>query len=146
MACRHCGASDTIKAHLIPEAFVMEVKAERGEQHLILHEGGAKPRVSNTGMYDPDLLCGVCDGILGRNEGYAFNLFKRLRAIKAELGTIVDTGPIEGDMLLRFAAGVAWKYTATRPQFGRIDIGPYASVLEEVAFGREAIPPASMSP
>lgn len=140
MACRHCGSSKTIKAHLIPEAFVMEVKAERGEQHLILHSGTVKPMVSNTGVYDPDLLCGPCDGILGRYEGYAFNLFRRLRAIKADLGAIAEMGAIDGDMLLRFAAGIAWKYTATQPKFGQIDIGPYASVLHDVSLGNSLIP------
>jgi hypothetical protein len=141
MACRRCGSSDTIKAHLIPQAFVMEVKVDRGEQHLILHEGKTKPQVSLTGLYDPDLLCGPCDGILGRYEGYAFRLFQRLRSVKAELGTIVDMGSVDGDLLLRFAAGIAWKYTATQPQFGRIDIGPYASVVRDVALDKAPIPP-----
>jgi hypothetical protein len=140
MTCRHCGSRETINAHLIPEAFVMEVKADRGEKHLILHEGMAKPQVSNTGVYDPNLLCGICDGILGRHEGYAFSLFRRLRAIRADLGTIVEMGAVDGDMMLRFAAGVAWKYSATQARFGRIDIGPYASVLRDVAFGNGPIP------
>jgi hypothetical protein len=140
MACQHCGASDTIKAHLIPEAFVMEVKADRGEQLLILLEGQDRPQVSNIGTYDPDLLCGACDGILGRWEGYAFSLFKRLRAIKGDIGSIVPMGSVDGDMVLRFAAGIAWKYTATRPHFGRIDIGPYDSLLKDVALGNAPIP------
>jgi len=140
MACQHCGSSDTINAHLIPEAFVMEVKVDRGEQHLILHEGQDRPLVSNTGAYDPDLLCAACDGILGRWEGYAFKLFKRLRAIEAEIGSIVPMGSVDGDIVLRFAAGIAWKYTATLPKFGRIDIGPYAAVLKDVALGDAPIP------
>lgn len=140
MACLHCNTDKTIRAHLIPEAFVSEVKCDRGEQHLILHDGKAKPKVSNTGIYDPNLLCEACDGILGRYEGYAIELFRRLRAIGAQLGTIVDMGPVDGDMLLRFAAGVAWKYAATRPDLGRIDIGPYAGVLKEVSLGDTPIP------
>lgn len=142
MACRHCGSNETIRAHLIPEAFVMEVKVDRGEQHLIVHEGVTRPQVSNTGHYDPDLLCARCDGILGRYEDYAVKLFRRLRAVRADLGTVVEMGPVDGDMVLRFAAGVAWKYAATQPQFGRIDIGPYASVLQDVAFENGPIPEA----
>lgn len=118
----------------------MEVKADRAEQHLILHEGRTKPQVSNTGVYDPNLLCGTCDGILGRYEGYAFSLLRRLRAIRADLGSIIDIGAVDGDIMLRFAAGIAWKYAATQPQFGRINIGPYASVLQDVALGNGPIP------
>jgi hypothetical protein len=82
----------------------MEVKADRGEQHLILHEGRTKPQVSNTGVYDSNLLCGTCDGILGRYEGYVFSLLRRLRTIRADLGSIVDMGTVNGDIMLRFAA------------------------------------------
>lgn len=140
MACQNCGASDTIKAHLIPEAFVMEVKVERGEQLLIVHEGQARPKVSNTGNYDPSLLCAACDGILGRWEGYAYTLFKRLRGVRAELGSFAAMGHIDGDQILRFAAGIAWKFTATQKHFGKIDIGPYSSLLKEVAFENAPIP------
>jgi hypothetical protein len=140
LICKNCGASQTVKAHLIPEAFVMEVKANRGEQHLILHQSQSKPLVSNTGVYDPDLLCGACDGMLGRYEGYAFSLFRRLRTLSAGLGSVLDMGDVEGDVMLRFAAGIAWKFAATQVHFGRIDIGPYAPIVRDVAFGRGPIP------
>ena len=39
MASLSCGAEKTIEAHLIAKAFVMEVKRDRGEQHLIIHQG-----------------------------------------------------------------------------------------------------------
>ncbi|MEI6100152.1 MAG: hypothetical protein WCS20_18095 [Alphaproteobacteria bacterium] len=140
MACQNCGATDTIKAHLIPEAFVMEVKADRGEQLLIIHDGQERPKVSNTGNYDPNLLCATCDGTLGRWEGYAFTLFKRLRGINADVGSFVSMGPVDGDQILRFAAGIAWKFAATQTHFGKIEIGPYSSLLREVAFGNAPIP------
>lgn len=41
MPCLDCGGSKTIEAHLLPKAFVMEVKVDRGEQHLIVHKGEA---------------------------------------------------------------------------------------------------------
>lgn len=140
MPCLQCGASKTIKAHLIPEAFVMEVKSDRGEQHLILHEGHSNFQVSNTGFYDQNLLCSACDGVLGSYEGYVFKLLKRLRKIPATSGTIINMGSVDGDKVLRFAAGIAWKYTATENKFGRLDIGPYNAILKEVAFNVSIIP------
>lgn len=118
----------------------MEVKRDRGEQLLLIHEGKDRPKVSSTGTYDSDLLCATCDGILGRWEDYAFRLFKRLRSIKGETGSFANMGAINGDMVLRFAAGIAWKYSATQPRLGRISIGSYADLLKDVALGGKQIP------
>lgn len=139
MPCLICGQPKTIEAHLIPKAFVAEVKTERGEQHLILHKGDKRPRVSNTGVYDRGILCGPCDSILGAHEDYALKLLRELRKVKAPPGSIVGVDSINGDRIVRFAAGIAWKYAVTT-QPGRINIGPYVDVLANVALRDIAIP------
>ena len=140
MSCLCCGASRTIDAHLIPKAFVVEVKNDRGEQHLLLHGSQSRPQVSHTGLFDRNILCGACDGILGAHEGYVFQLLKRLRAITAPLGGIVPVDPINGDTIVRFAAGIAWKYAVTTPERGRISIGSYPDKLAEIALRNASIP------
>ena len=64
LPCLNCGKPKTIEAHLIPKAFVMEVKVDRGEQHLIVHKGNPHPKVSHTGVYDKDILCGDCEEVV----------------------------------------------------------------------------------
>lgn len=140
MPCLHCGASKTIEAHLIPKAFVMEVKVDRGEQHLIVHKGIHRPRVSHTGVYDRDILCGDCDNILGRYESYAFDLFRKIRRQQFSGGKIISVDTVDGDMLVRFASGIAWKYAVTNPDRGRIDVGPYKDTLRMVALSGGQIP------
>ncbi len=103
MACLNCGEERMIQAHLIPKAFVMEVKRDRGEQHLIIHKGIERLTVSNTGLFDRAILCGACDGMLGSHEGYVFKLLKRLRELKAPLGSIFTVDPLEGDTVVRFS-------------------------------------------
>lgn len=138
MSCLHCGAPKTIDAHLIPKAFVSEVKADPGEQHLILHRD-APPTKSHTGVYDRAILCGDCDSLLGGHEGYAVELLREARKAEAPPGGIVTMEPVDGDRLVRFAAGVAWKYAVTtRPE--RIEIGPYVDPLAEVALQGGEIP------
>jgi len=140
MPCLYCDAEKTIEAHLIPKAFVMEVKRDRGEKHLVIHQGRDRPIVSNTGVYDRDILCADCDGILGQYEGYAHAILKRLRTIQAPAGTIVPVDPIDGDMMTRFAAGIAWKYAVTKPERGQLSLGPYQAILARVALGGGPIP------
>jgi hypothetical protein len=140
MPCLHCRAPKTIEAHLIPRAFVMEVKRDPGEKHLILHAGKDGHATSHTGVYDKDILCARCDNVLGRYESYAFDQLKTLRSHRFEAGKIVTVEPLDGDVMVRFAAGIAWKYTATTKARGRIDIGPHAATLAEVALGGAPIP------
>lgn len=139
MPCLVCGEPKTIEAHLIPKAFVAEVKTEPGEQHLLLHKGDKRPRVSNTGVYDRGILCGPCDSILGGHEDYALELLRELRKANAPPGGIIGVNPIDGDRMVRFAAGIAWKYAVTT-QPGRIGIGPYVDVLADVALRGMSIP------
>lgn len=120
----------------------MEVKVDRGEQHLIVHRDNPHPRVSHTGVYDKDILCGDCDNILGRYESYAFDLFRKIRTQSLSAGKIISMDNVEGDMLVRFASGIAWKYAVTIPDRGRIDIGPYKDTLRMVAFSGGQIPNA----
>jgi hypothetical protein len=136
----NCGAPKTIQAHLIPKAFVMEVKGGRGEQHLIIHQGASPPKVSNTGVYDKAILCGPCDNVLGRYEKYAHSILGQLRRGQLEPGRVVTVEPLDGDRLVRFAAGIAWKYAVTTKERGRIDIGPYPEILRSVAWGEQPIP------
>lgn len=140
MPCKHCGAAKTIEAHLIPRAFVMEVKGSRGEQHLLVHRNRERPQVSNTGIYDKNLLCSACDGRLGGYEGYAVELLRRCRTQQVPPGKVVTVRDLDGDKMVRFAAGVAWKYAATTKANGRIDIGRYAEVLRDVALRGADIP------
>jgi hypothetical protein len=140
MTCLICGNENTIAAHLIPRAFAMEVHASPGEQHVLTHPNEKGFRVTNTGIYDYNILCGKCDNLLGKNEGYAFDLLKKVRAQLSPPGILLSVKPLDGDALVRFGAGVAWKYAVTRPEFGRISIGPYRQILADVAFERAAIP------
>jgi hypothetical protein len=140
MPCLICGVSKTIDAHLIPRAFALEVTSKAGEKHAIAHPGQRRFHTTNTGAYDNSILCGGCDGLLGRHEGYVFNCLRQVRAQMTPAGQIVNAARICGNAFVKFAAGVCWKYCVTRPEYGRIDIGPYVKILADTAFECTAIP------
>jgi hypothetical protein len=50
---------------------------------------------------------------------------------------------IDGDRFLRFCAGLLWKFSVTKPEYGRISLGRYQPILRAIAFcdGSE-IPPS----
>jgi hypothetical protein len=138
-SCLACGAKPTIRAHLIPQAFAREVR--EGDKNLALMI--PKFRLSQNGLFDDSILCQECDNRLGENEKYAFETFRYLRAATvSKLNTHIGVSPLSGDRLIRFAAGIGWKYCVTRPGYGRMNIGPYADVLKQAALGAGEIPPA----
>jgi hypothetical protein len=141
MACLICDNPVTIKAHLIPRAFAIEVKSAPGEKQVIAHPGRERFSTNNTGRFDPDILCGDCDGMLGKHEGAAHRLLKKVREAGGHPGQFVHAASVDGDGFVRFCAGVAWKYCVTKPTLGRIDVGPYVDHLREAAFGA-SIPPS----
>lgn len=135
MACRNCGAKNTIKAHLIPQAFAREVRGG-DKSHALTNGSISSFQPSQNGRYDDAILCAACDNRLGMDEKYAF---ETLGAIRKAAPHIVNRGfaveGISGDRLLRFAAGIVWKYALTKPHYGRIEIGPYADKLRDFLFG-----------
>ena len=140
MACLVCGSEKTIKAHLIPRAFTKEVTTNVGEKHVVSYVSGERYRTTDTGLFDDGILCGGCDGKIGQYEGNVFNLLGKIRGAKPRINSILECDPIDGDMFVRFASGIAWKYCVTKDAYGRIDIGNYQDVLKEVAFEDKPIP------
>jgi hypothetical protein len=150
--CRICGTKPAIRSHLIPEAFVREIRyaPKSDEKHMLVHNDRNVKTSSNTGRFERDLLCATCDGILGSFEWFALNLLKRLRHVKIgkKIGTqsMVSEGSYpfrvsKVDEFIRFACGILWKYAAlcsTNPSF--INIGNYRSVCEEICFRGGAVP------
>jgi hypothetical protein len=150
--CRICGDTPTIKSHLIPEAFVREIffHPKADERHMLVsNEKGFKTQ-STTGRYEPDLLCGKCDGVLGAYEDRALSLLKELRQV--EIGTKKGTDSVfysgvypfrvqRVDDFIRFACGILWKYMSvpdTNPS--HIRLGPYRELIEQVCFLGAPIP------
>lgn len=139
-SCLACGSSSTIRAHLIPQAFAREIR-DGAPNFALTNWTSLKFQLIQNGLFDDAILCRECDNHLGQHEKYAFETFGLLRRATVEkINTHVGVSHVSGDRLIRFAAGISWKYSVTEPAYGRIRIGPYAKTLKQVAFGGEAIP------
>jgi hypothetical protein len=138
MPCLICGAAETIKAHLTPKTFAVEVQA--GTAHAVVSDSD-KYRDTQSGIWDRDILCRDCDNEIGKLEGDAKQSLAALRADAAgkPLGVHRLAG-VAGDDIICFLAALLWKYGSTKPANGRIELGPYKQVLEDIAFRGAPIP------
>jgi hypothetical protein len=138
--CLRCAAPSTIRAHLIPRAFAIEVR-ERDTDHVVAQVKSGTFRPTKTGFFDDELLCERCDGLLGNLENYALQQFRRLRtATVVRVNYEFPSSGVDGTHLLRFLSGIAWKYSVTKPELGRIRVGPHGRALMDVAFASGPIP------
>ncbi|SCX32234.1 hypothetical protein DSM25558_5421 [Agrobacterium sp. DSM 25558] len=116
---------------------------------LVFNEKGFKAP-STTGRYEPDLLCGRCDGTLGAYEERALILLRDLRQMeigtKSETDFVINCGvhPFRVDKVddfIRFACGILWKYMSVpEDNPSKIHIDEYRETFENVCFHGAPIP------
>nr|BDT32086.1 hypothetical protein MFMH1_17550 [Myxococcus sp. MH1] len=142
MPCLICGVAKTVHAHLIPKTFAREVQV--GKAHAVVRDSG-EYEDTQSGIWDRDILCRDCDNRIGRWEGGAKQSLDALRAdaVGKPWGLHWLAGVV-GDDLIRFLAALLWKYSSTRPALGRIELGPYRAILEDISF-RGALVPSSVN-
>jgi len=138
-ACLNCGASSTIRAHLIPQAFVREVRG-RDTDHAVVQGASLKYRSSKNGLFDDHLLCAGCDGRLGAHENYVLGLLTDLRGKTTSRTNNLFEAPVDGNRFLKFATGIAWKYASTSRERGKIEVGPYADLIRDISLNDAVIP------
>lgn len=138
MSCLICGTTPTIKSHLIPKTFAREVQV--GKAHALVRNPEDFDH-TQSGIFEKAILCKDCDNSLGKLEKIAAQTFRKIRnsAIGAAVGSYTLPGSA-GDDILRFAAGILWKYSVASKQNGRIDLGPYGEILRDIAFNQSPIP------
>lgn len=133
MPCLRCGAQKTINAHLIARVFAREVQIGKA------HAAGIRPdgrfRLSQSGLYDSQILCGPCDGQLGKLDDYAARTFRHVRRkASGQPPGVLELSGVNSTMLLRFYASVLWRYSIARPDLGRIDLGDHQDSVKCFAF------------
>lgn len=96
---------------------------------------------TQSGVFDKNILCKDCDGKLGKNEKYAAEAFRLIR--QKSVGNY--HGParltnLDKEKILRFAAGILWKYSITQKEYGRIDLFGFQEDVKRIAYEEIAIP------
>lgn len=96
---------------------------------------------TQSGIYERNILCKDCDNELGRWENIAARSFRKIRLESKNdaLGENIFEG-VSGDEILRFIAGLLWKYSVASKENGRIDLGPYQPLMEGIAFSHQQVP------
>lgn len=138
--CIRCDSTPTIRSHLIPQTFARDVRA--GDNDMAVTKGSSERfRVRKNGDVERHILCASCDNLLSADENYASKFLKS--TFQDSVGVVPGSTfqvEVDGDRLIRFVAGICWKFSACQAHLGQISLGPYQQLLMDVAFDQVAVP------
>jgi hypothetical protein len=131
-----CTSTDLINAHLTPQSFARWIQGTSGPNILI-----SKRRFSKAlphGLYDPNILCGPCDGFLNkRYDERGFEVLKELNGkLHGKTGTAFCIPSVDCDLLCGFVLSILWRYSiSTLRDTSEINLGVYQDMAREVLWG-----------
>jgi hypothetical protein len=138
--CRNCGGSPTIRAHLIPKAFALDIR-EGGPDMKVgsINQPGFK--FSKAGFFDDNILCAECDGRIGVFDDYAVTFCRAFEDNRQMIANdIFSIEPVDTDRLVRFAVSVCWRYSiSTLPNTNKINLGPFEENFQKIIFGNQPV-------
>jgi hypothetical protein len=138
MPCLICGEPRTVRAHLLPRAFAHD--ARDGEKDLrigVLGEPGFA--LTQSGNFDSDMLCETHERMLDPLDDYAvrfvrdFLQHREERSYEGYPYWIVRG--IDSDLLVRFAASVIWRWSASNLAITRdVNLGAQEALFRTAVF------------
>lgn len=134
-SCRGCGTSKTIEAHLIPRAFVHDIR--RGHKHILIGSAASAGRkVSQSGLIDRKILCKKCDGHLGKYDRFGID-FCRTFAAKSQLVApdIFCIRPADTENVIKFFVTILWRYSiSVLDEAKGVNLGPFEDKFKDILF------------
>jgi hypothetical protein len=133
-----------IDAHIVPRGFARDTMD--GYPHN-LKISPTNVHSTQHGVYDPAILCGTCDALLGKLDDYALDVCRRFPKERVDLGDgTFEMANIDGDAFAKFVLAVLWRASiSSRPEFRNVALGPYESQACEVIFGAKPLNAMSLA-
>lgn len=130
--CRWCGEKrQLIRAHIIPRAFYDDVRGDTDKVLMLSPDKSKYTTVTQSGVFDSDMLCAECDGALGRLDEYGYKVFRRIPTDREDLVVDRDRMPIGYNLRCadvqkaqKFLLSVLWRASVTSHDFfSKVDLG-----------------------
>lgn len=136
MPCLVCGAASTVKSHILPRAFIHEIRA--GEPNALIgrrHVEGRK--FTQSGTWDDGILCDVHEQALHASDTYAVEFCRTFldHAVPVVGASGYEVPNPSPHLLTRFVMSVVWRYVVSRlGRADRVSLGPYEARLRSLVF------------
>ncbi len=120
--CRWCQRSaKLIRAHIIPKPFYEPIKGDSDKVVVLRPTEKKFTQYSSSGIFDPEILCAECDGLLGQLDEYGLQIFKNppAEADRITVGTLpgYDLHCDDVQRAQKFLLSVLWRASVTSHDF-----------------------------
>jgi hypothetical protein len=135
-----CSSTKLIKAHLTPRSIGRHVQDKSSPNLLVSPYRYTK--ALPLGLYDANILCEACDGLL--NTRYDDPAFEFLKAFPSSPKKVFTNGVnsyfqmlnVDCDLLCGFVLSILWRYSiSTLPDASGVSLGPFEDRAGEVLWG-----------
>ena len=130
-----CEATRLIKAHIIPRAFARMHQSRNKKHNLELSLTRVRP--AQLGIFDKDILCERCDGLLGKHDDYLYDVIRGF-ALPPGLSKCDDFSDpnVNCDALCKGILAILWRASLTsHPAYEGVSLGPYEPMARNILFG-----------
>ncbi len=116
--CLNCGYLKLCDAHILPAALGKDIIKSTGKSLSLLAPD--RKGVSQSGLFDPNILCSTCDGFLGNFDRHAIEIVRLVGTNEEEIDrnlgffTLSYNRDINHDYLALFGAAVVWRASVSR--------------------------------
>lgn len=145
MNCKCCGEDKKlIKAHIIPKSFYRNAIGDSDKPLTIVTDTkGIRPKRSQEGEYDKEILCHGCEQLFQECDNYAQELFLKTKfeetIIHPDLSAYELT-TYNYNLLKRFCLSVTYRaHLSNRGMFKHISLGKYAPLLKDLLHRKDSI-------
>ena len=134
--CQLCGRErPLIDAHIIPKSFWNIEQNKFGPLAILSSNEGWRPRRSQQGIYDKNILCDECDNKMGLFDQHAFEQLVKVRGspvLNLPGLRALKYGGADAVMVHKFVASVAWRASKSKQEyFSRINAGSFEKILQD---------------
>jgi hypothetical protein len=129
-----CPDQELISAHIVPRGSARRVRRQFDNMEVTEH--GARKAAAQLGIFDENILCKTCDGVLGELDDYALKTLDRIRSDLISEGNLWALPNVDGDKFATFILAVLWRASISNLRdVAKVDLGPYEDVARSVIFG-----------
>ena len=136
--CIYCGEErKLIDAHIIPRSFWQVDYTWKEPLALIGNSEPLRPKRSQHGIYDNNILCADCDNRLGLLDQHVTeNMLKKAGSVHAHGGAVLRYDNADPIKVFDFVLSIAWRASkSSHDYFKRVSLGPYENNAKAALMG-----------
>jgi hypothetical protein len=130
-----CQETNLIKAHIIARAFARMYQRRNKKHNLELSLARVTP--TQLGIFDKQILCERCDGLLGKHDDYLSDVIRKF-VLPPGLRERDDfsSPKVDCDAFCKGILAILWRGSiSSHPDYSDVSLGPYEPIVRDILFG-----------